>query len=174
MIENLQRAAESQMRAHIERDDWLLPDTLAVSQVFEESYDPPADRAGESLTLSMFVEFSAQYISLQDLRQLALAALNASMPLDYAASEQPVLAPLADIVTDTEGATRFDLQATRTLLRKIDLAEVNNLVRGQRLEAARQTLGVNFSLRKPAEIELTPSWWPWMPLIPFRLSVVTE
>lgn len=174
VVENLQRAAENQMRARIETDDWFLPDTLVVSQVLEESYDPPAGRAGETLTLRMHVEFSAQYISAQDLRQLALTTLNASMLSNYTASELPVLTPLANVVTDTEGATHFDLQATRTLLRKIDLAEVNNLVRGQRLEAARQALGANLSLRKPAEIELKPSWWPWMPLIPFRISVVME
>jgi hypothetical protein len=23
-------------------------------------------------------------------------------------------------------------------------------------------------------VELTPSWWPWMPIVPFRISVVTQ
>jgi hypothetical protein len=32
----------------------------------------------------------------------------------------------------------------------------------------------NLPLTDAPEIQLTPSWWPWMPIVPFRISVETE
>jgi hypothetical protein len=31
-----------------------------------------------------------------------------------------------------------------------------------------------FSLREEPQIVITPSWWKWLPLIPFNLSVIVE
>jgi hypothetical protein len=171
VVSNLQQDAITKMRSQFEQDDLFLSDTFVAMQILEEVFDPPAGRAGKSLTLTMRVEYQAQFISAQDLQQLALTSLDASMPMDYTASGPILLTPLI-IETDAEGVTRFDLQATRTLLRKLDLIKVNEQVRGQRYETALHDLGANLPLRKAAQIELHPSWWPWMPLIPFNISVL--
>jgi len=32
----------------------------------------------------------------------------------------------------------------------------------------------NLPLADAPEIELSPSWWLWMPIVPFRIEVVTQ
>jgi hypothetical protein len=32
----------------------------------------------------------------------------------------------------------------------------------------------NLPLAGTPDVQLTPSWWPWMPIVPFRITVVTK
>jgi hypothetical protein len=70
--------------------------------------------------------------------------------------------------------TSLELKASRTLHREVRFADVFALVRGQRPAAAENALAEHIPSREPPEIVLTPGWWPWLPLIPFNLSVVEK
>ena len=52
--------------------------------------------------------------------------------------------------------------------------QVLNLVRGRSPEAAGAALSTALSLERAPRIELAPEWWPWLPLIPFRITVSTQ
>jgi len=171
MMQNLQRDAEEQMRVSLAGDDIILPDTLLVSEVKNEAYDPGEGQPGKSLKLAMEVEFAARYVSGGDLGRLTLSSLDSLLPVDFDAAELPALEPVAKPVTDSEGVTHFELSVTRRLLHKINFADVFTLTRGRSLETAGSKLAEGLPLREPPRIELTPSWWPMMPLIPFSLSV---
>jgi hypothetical protein len=171
VMENLLREAETQMRRDLADEDILLMDTFDVSRVLEEAYLPEAGQPGKQLKLSMEVEFTARYISAEDLNQLTLASLDASLPESFSASALPVFKPVAQPTTDSEGVTHFELEVTRPLLHEVGFSEVFALMQGKKPESARDHLTRQLSLREPAEIRLTPAWWPWMPLIPFNVSM---
>jgi hypothetical protein len=173
VMADLRREAEIKLRAALAEGDILLPDTLEILEVTSETYDPAEGQPGKTLTLMMEAEFSARYVSGDDLNQLALASLDASLPAGFIPSAPPAIEPLAKPVTNAEGVTRFSLSATRTLLRRVDFAEVFTRVRGRAPASAREALG-DLPARAKAEIELAPSWWPWMPLIPFNVAVETR
>ncbi len=171
VMENLRREAEKQMRADLADGDILLMDTFDVLKVTDEAFSPTAGQPGKELTLTMEVEFAARYVSAEDLKQLTLASMDASLPVDFAASAAPTFKPVNDPVIDAAGVIHFDLEATRTLLHKISFAEVFAFARGLKPENAREKLAASLSLREAPEIELVPSWWPWLPLIPFNVSL---
>ena len=169
---SLQTQAQNQLSDSLGGQDLLLTNTLKMGQVLGETYDPPAGQPGNLLTLSMCVEYSAQYITGADLTQLAQATLNASLPEGFG----PVPGTLAfhavqTPIVDESGASQFNLQIERKLVREIDPARVNALVRGLPPEAAAQVLGSDLPLVSAPQIDLSPSWWPWLPLIPFRIEV---
>lgn len=174
VIENLKRKAESQMRSKLATGDILLMDTFDVSQVLDETYSPEAGQPGNQLTLTMQVEYGARYVSAEDLDQLTLASLDASLPADFTSSELPAFKPITEPLTEAEGVTHFDLKVTRTLIRSVGFSQVFELIQGQRPEFVNGRLSKNLSLREPSKITLSPSWWPLMPLIPFNLSVQTK
>jgi len=174
VMENLQRKAETQMRSELATGDILLMDTFDVSQVLDETYSPEAGQPGKQITLIMQVEYAARYVSAEDLDQLTLASLDASLPADFTFSELPVFRPVTEPVTDAEGVTHFDLKVTRTLIRNVGFSQVFELIQGQRPEFVNDRLSKNLSLREPSKITLSPSWWPLMPLIPFNLSMETR
>jgi hypothetical protein len=174
VMDNLRRDAESKLRAQISPSDIFLPDTFEVLQVVEESYDPPAGEAGKTLVLKMQVEFSARYVSAEDLKQLSLSTLDLAVPDGFQPFGAALFIPLTTPSTDTAGITHFELDVSRTVLRTIDESLVFPVVRGRIPTAIAEDLLTDLSLRRQPDVALTPSWWPWMPLIPFNISVETK
>lgn len=172
LIGLLPAQAQTQATGLIGANDILLVNTLKMGQILEETYDPPAGQAGSLLTLILRVEFSAQYVKAGDLKQLAETTLNASIPAGFLALPNTLKFTMSGApVLDESGASRFDLQVERGLVRAIDAQRANALVRGLSPQAAARVLTSELPLAGPPQIDLRPSWWPWMPLIPFRIEV---
>jgi len=168
----LQAKAQQQAGTETGGMDVLLANTVKMAQVLEETYDPPAGAAGTLLTLTMRVEYSAQFVNAVDLTQLAEAALNASMPAGFVPARETLTFHLSGSpVLDEAGASHFDLQVERQVLRQVDTSRANALVRGLSPEAAAHVLQSELALSEAPELHLSPSWWPWLPLIPFRISI---
>ena len=75
----------------------------------------------------------------------------------------------ANPAIDDAGAAHFELNIERKLVRRLDLSHANALVRGHSPEAAARALQNGLELAGPPVIKLTPAWWPWLPLVPFRV-----
>ncbi len=172
---DLESQARLQLADEMDRGDVLFGDTLAVSQVLSETYDPPAGAAGTKLTLSMQVEFSAEYASAADLEQLASLALNASLPSGFVpASAALTVEPVTNPAEGEDGSLRWTVRAERQIFRQISDAQITQMIQGLGADRARSLLTRDLPLQDPPEIQLTPSWWPWLPIVPFRIAVVTD
>jgi hypothetical protein len=168
----LQTQALSQVGNSIGERDLLLANTLKMGQVADETYDPPAGQPGSLLKLTMRADFTADYVKVDDLDQLAEASLNAAQPQGF----HPVQGSMAVNVlgsptVDGTGAVHFQVQLTRRLSQNVDLKRASALIRGLSPARAMQVLKANLSLAAPPQIILRPSWWPWLPLVPFRLTL---
>jgi len=171
VMETLLQTAEQQMRASIGKDDILLVDTLEIGEVQREDFAPPEGEAGAAVTLSLQAEFTARYILAAELKQLVEASLKASIPQGFSPFGELTFNLLDAPVTDTAGVTHFQLEAAQTSLGDVDAMRVFNLVRGHRLTQAKEELKNALHLRQQPQVTITPSWWKWLPLIPFNVSV---
>lgn len=171
VMEKLRRTAEMQIRAQIEDEDVLLPDTFEITETLREEFSPPAGQAGTTLVLKMQVEYSARSISNADLKQLALSTLSASIPPGFFPFGEVTFKPLADPITDSIGFTHFELEATQVMLRNIDEVKVFSIIRGHDPARAQIELMKSFALRDEPQITIRPAWWKWLPLIPFNILV---
>jgi hypothetical protein len=175
LMEKLEAEARARLADEMAAGDILFDDTFAVSQILAEVYDPPAGAAGTKLTLHMQVEFSTLYATASDLTQLASLALNASIPAGFAAdSEELVLKPVTKPTLDDDGFTRWTIRAERRIVQQVSVAQVTRMIEGIDAHRARTILEQSLPLQNPPEVHLTPSWWPWVPIVPFRISVMTE
>ncbi len=174
LMDNLRRDAEVRFRSQISTADLLLLDTFEITQIIEETYTPPAGQAGKSLQLKMQVEFSARYVSYEDLNQLSNSTLDSSITDGFVPSGLVRFELLTLPSTDTSGITHFELAVSRTLLHDINKFQVFSLLRGHSPDHVKPALTQTLSLRQEAEIAISPSWWPWMPLIPFNISIETK
>ena len=143
--------------------------------MLEETYDPPAGQPGNLLKLTLRADFSAEYVTYDDLMQLSEATLNAGIPQDFVAVPDTLVfhAGMAQNAGD-DGASQFDLEVERKLVRQIDLLQAKSLARGVTPQAAAQALQASLPLASPPAINLQPAWWPSLPLIPFRITVVSN
>ncbi len=171
VLEILRRSAESQMRAQIGSNDILLLNTFEITETLLEDFFPPQGEAGTPLVLKMQVEYSANYILYEDLNRLTASTLNASIPQGFSAFGGVEFNPLTEPLTDSSGVTHFDLEAAQVALRDVGEAGVFSIIRGHSPARAESELVDAFALREKPEIALSPSWWPWLPLIPFNISV---
>jgi hypothetical protein len=171
VLENLSRSAETEIRLQLGADDLLLLDTLAIDGILMEEYSPPAGETGKTLTLAMQAEFTANIISAADMEQLASAALSASIPQGFAPFGEMTFNTLDAPAADVSGVTHFELEAKQTMLRNFDVLNVFSTIRGHDPSRAQMELMNVFELRDKPQITISPSWWKWLPLIPFNISV---
>ncbi len=177
LMKDLEEKARAQLAEEIQSGDLLFEDTFDVAQVLLEEYDPPPGAASTKLTLTMQVEFAALYVSASDLTELASLALNASLPPGFRAADDPqalTVTPVSKPTVNDDGSTRWTVRAERHIVQQIDHAQVMQMIQGVGSERARSLLKQNFPLAGSPEIQLSPAWWPWMPIVPFRISVVTQ
>jgi hypothetical protein len=173
LLDQLKAQAQSHVRDSIGSDDWLLDGTLKVSTVNEQTYDPPPGKPGNLLKLTLQAEFSAQYLKAGDLQQLVDATLDSSKPQGFL----PVAETTSAVLTGTPranaaGASSFQIHISRKVVRDINLMHASAIVRGKSPAAASRLLQAELPLASAPEIKLSPPWWPWLPLVPFRVVVV--
>ena len=154
--------------------DTYFPDTPSVSQILSETYFPAEGQSGDTLSLTMRLQCQARYASLADVNALAEMALDANVPDGFApiAGGLAVL-PASTPLTDANGITHWDVQTQRLLRARLDRLIALQFSLGRKPADAAQRLVAALPLAGTPVIRLTPNWWPWLPLIPFRITVST-
>ena len=172
VIAALEQQARQEIGALIGAHDLLLIDTLKAGAPAQEIYDPPAGQPGDTLKLTMSVNYSAQYVKADDLTRLAQSVLDASIPAGFISKPDTLqFSPTEAYTIDASGSTHFAMQTQRVLVRQIQPQQAIFLVRALAPTQAKQVLQANLPLAAPPEIQINPPWWPWLPLIPFRIDV---
>jgi hypothetical protein len=167
----LYEKARGQFQSNIGADDLLIADTLFMKEIKREEFSPSAGQAGAELVFSVEAEFTARYVLAENLKALAVSSVTASIPQGFSPSGEMTFSPLEAPITDASGITRFPLQATQATLRNIDKLQLYNLIRGRTAQSAATAVKDTLSLQNEPQVTVTPSWWPWLPLIPFNISV---
>ena len=175
LLKTLESNAKDELNKIRLADDLILIDTLKVSKINEETYDPPVGEPGTSLKLTMAVDYQVDVVSGKDVRQLADTTLAASVPENFVPipGSLKVSSQSKPVIGDDKSIS-FQLNAEQTLLRSINESQALEYVSGRSMMNAIANLQAGFILRQKPQIELSPAWWPWMPLIPFRISVITK
>jgi len=172
LLKRLEREALADLQSQLGDGDQLFNDTLVVEQVLEESFDPPPGQPGRKLSLSMQVEFSANYAAEDDLTELANLVLNASLQPGFSPSGEDFdFEQVGSRVTGEDGVTRSRVRVRRTLVKQVESSYAAHLALGRRPQVAAQRILDHLSLVARPEISLKPEWWPWLPLLPFNISV---
>src|SRR5574341_9240 len=175
LMRSLESDAREQIVEKLNSGDILFEDTFTASQIISEVYEPPAGTVGTTLTLSMQMEYSVLYASASDLIELASLALNASLPSGFfPASDAVTVKSVSKPLSDENSSARWTVRAERQIIQQINVAQVTQMIQGIGLHNAQTQLEKNFPLARSPEINLSPSWWPCVPIVPYRISVVTQ
>jgi hypothetical protein len=172
LLADLRQQALDQFAQNLSPGDLPFPDTLTASQTLGETYQPEEGQPGETLALTMQVEISIEYAQASDLRVLAGTALGAGLAKD--------LLPVADTLTieitgepasRVGGVTNFEIHASRILKPSMNLSSTTRAVQGLSPIEAGLQLESMLTLASPPQIQLVPSWWPWLPFLQFRILI---
>ena len=165
---------KTELRQTLLPGDIFFPGSLTGSQVLDETYFPADGQAGDTLSLTLRMKCQAQFARAEDVNKLTEMLLNLNMPEGYLpVSGGLVVQPSSVPVTDSGGITRWAQQVQRPLQVRLDPLNVDQIVLGHRPAVAVLLLNRSLPLAGLPIIQVIPSWWPWLPLIPFRITVST-
>ena len=156
----------------IGQSDTFFPDTLAVGKVLSETYFPADGQTGATLSLTMNLQCQAQYATAEDVNTLASLTMDANLPGGFEPASSTVTALSSGApVTDAQGNTSWKVLAQRLLRAHIDLVETMQMIQGRSLAAAGRRLTSTLQLVAAPTIQVTPAWWPWLPVFSFRIAI---
>ena len=175
LMKNLEETAREKFSDELNSGDLLFENTLKSTQILSEKYDPPPGGVGTKLTLTLQAEFIALYASASDLTELATLAMNASLPPGFTPISSAVtVKPLMNPIPDEGGTLHWSMRAEREIIQSFDAIYITQLVQGLGISKARSNLERNLPSSSAPKIELSPSWWRWVPMLPFRIEVITQ
>ena len=175
LLKSLESIARVDLLDELKPGDVLFDETFAFSQILAENYDLPVGAAGSQLTLTMQAEYIVQYADASDLTELAALALNASLPSGFlAASDALTVESATDPELLEDGSIHWSIRAERDIVQQVNNSLVTQLILGLGSSDAQSKLDDALPLTSEPRISLSPSWWPWVPIVPFRIEVVTQ
>ena len=150
----------------------IFPDSLKISQVVSSTYIPAEGQPGETLSLTLNAQCEVEYASNDDMTRLAQMGMDVNLPTGYESLPESAIAIAASQPKiDPDGTVHWTMRAERLLQARLDPAAAIQLIQGRRPSSAVKKLEDSLPLGASPEIRLTPSWWPWLPVFPFRISV---
>ncbi len=169
-LRELTGQARADFSSELNPGDLLLDDSVKLVEILDEQFDPLPGAPADTLTLSLRARFEAAYAADADLRQLALFALDAALPPGYAARPGTLtVKPASQPVWEGEGLARWQLQASRSIQLQVTPAEALALTQGRTPRRAAALLTERYDLALPPTVLVRPLWWPWLPVLPFRI-----
>jgi hypothetical protein len=167
----LKANALDELRQSLPLDDLLIEESLVLHQVVEETYQPKEILPADRLSLSLRAEFKALVITGTDLRILSIGVLDANIPTGFIPHNDTLAINTEGQPEFSNGIARWRFTAQRKLQAKINNARAIRLVLGFPPQKANERLQQSLPLESPPQIRLTPSWWPRLPILPFRMQI---
>lgn len=167
--------AEEEIQKELDANDLVFPETLTDAEILAENYDPPEGEPGDRLELTMRVSFQIEFAKETDLAQLAQSSLAASLPQGLSPIPESLhFNQVSAFEYNPLGATSWQMRVEQELSPNISVAQVTAWTQGRTPDIAVQHLEENLELVSIPKITITPTWWPWLPIAPFRIDVILK
>jgi hypothetical protein len=171
----LEKTALQEIQGQLDAGDLLIPGSLKLIKILDESYQPADILPSDQLVLSQRLEYQAQYVDAATLDSLAQTVFDANLPAGYSVLPDTLqLEVLTQPAADKSGVVRWSIHAVRQVQAQIPEAEAVQLTLGSKPVQAISRLQQSLPLEQPPRIELQPDWWPRLPFLPFRISVLNQ
>lgn len=177
MLHDLQVSAESAVEAQLQPGEFLVAQTLTVTQVLAESFDRAVGEPTDAISLTLRIAATGLAVNELEARQAARKALQMQLPAQATlAADSVQFVRSSEISVDEAGRAQFAITASGSLFEAVDTQAVRTLVRGQSVEAADALLQNSFKLATKPNIALWPDWlgewYRYLPWLALRIDVV--
>jgi len=172
MLGNLYSAAIEELTTMLEPGDLVLKTDPTDYKIIQDIFTPAEIQPADELILTLQVEYLAYIASSEDTRALGQSVLTANLPSGFSPDTSTLVIHYIDQPTiNSSGIYRWDLQAEWEIVASLNEIDAVTLVLWQKPEDAVDLLLESLPVEKPISIEMTPIWWPRLPILPFRLSI---
>ncbi|MCS7060027.1 MAG: baseplate J/gp47 family protein [Anaerolineae bacterium] len=153
---------------------FVVPDTIFIADVQDETYDRFITEQADQVTLNMRLQMAGLAVSPAHLAEVAREALATKVPAGF--SLLSVEVERGDVAEEGTGTnTVFFMVAKGIAGAEIAENAVKRAVRGKPIGEAQSILLETFALRSNPVIQIEPSWWRQsvgrLPFVTLRISV---
>jgi hypothetical protein len=175
LIDHLLQAAEDHLRSNLSEGDYLITPSVDDVETLEESVFPAVGQPGNQLELTLRIRVQGQVVSATSLHSMINPIMDAYTPAGYAYVEGSLeVSPYSQPSSLGQGRYGWSILATRRLRANISTERAVQLVVGKSKAQASAQLASTLPINLPAQIDLSPSWWPRMPFLGMRIELSTE
>jgi hypothetical protein len=174
LLQALVKNAEVEFQKKLTNAEQLIPGSISLKTVLLENIEPAIGQPADSLHLSMQAEFSSWSIHLADLAKVENFALDASLPAGMAglgAAPQSTNLSTPQFDQDT---VRWNVRASRSTRQVWNRDSIVAQVIGKNQTGAAKQLAEMLGSSVDFRIENQPAWWPFLPGLSFRITVVNQ
>ena len=169
---DLRETAVEELNQQLPAGDILFTPTITISKIIEERYDPAEYLPSDQISINLRIEYRALSAAQEDFQLLARYALDANLPEDYVAvPDSLVIDHLTNPRVGESGFASWRMRVARQVRAGVLTSRAINMTLGMPPSLAARRLFSNLPLAKEPTIEITPRWWPRLPLIPSRIVV---
>jgi hypothetical protein len=169
---SLRKTALNEFNAQLDPGGVLFTSTITLSQVIDRSFDPDQDLPSNQLGLNLRIEYKALSASAADLYQMGEAVLDASLQDRYTPLPETLqIDILSPPIMDSSQTARWKINVKRQIQSRLAPYDAISLVLGLPPSLAARRLAATLPIDGSPVIQINPSWWPRMPVLPFRIQV---
>jgi len=175
--QQIQQRAYSEMLPRIGEDQFLIPESIRITEERDDwtIYDQEVGQESDAVSLTMRAVVEATAVDMRIAEQLAYVRLSNQIPRGRSIDlESLIYQRAADVAIDAEGRASFTLTARGDITVLIDVVQLQQRLAGLSLSDAQRYLTSTLALAENTQpqIELSPDWFGRMPLLPSRIVVL--
>jgi hypothetical protein len=173
LLQQLQQRAYAEMQTRLLESNEFIPlETLEVVLIQSETYTGYAGEVRDDVGLAMRATVQGVAVDERYARQVVYARLAEKIGDGFQLSTGSLVYRRGEVVQiDDARRVTFVMQGAGDVSAAIDPAAVRNLVRGTAVRRATEQLSRELPLASDPVIEMWPSFWPIMPVLPLRITV---
>jgi hypothetical protein len=150
---------------------FLPQQTMVIQAAPKAAYTHLVGERTDELGLSLRLLVTGQTVHARDVQAVAYRQLVRQLPEGYTLTDARFEYGEAAEEDIGPGQFTFFVTAHGYATSKIDPARVEELVLGEPIDEATDALATELALAQPPEVNVSPTWFPYVPFTPVKLNV---
>jgi hypothetical protein len=174
LLADLFITAGDELESKLESHDLLLWTDPTEYEILEATFNPAEIQPADLLIMTLRVEYKAYIVTGEELINLGRSVLEANMPESYSPIQSTlVIEHIQPPIPDAEMVFKWDMDVKWQVSSELDEVKAVKWVLWRKPEDATQQLLDNLPINEDISISMSPHWWPRLPILPFRVNVIT-
>ena len=174
LISDLYKSALAELNDILAEDDQLLFSDPSNFRVTEELYNPETTEPADQLELTLRVEFHFFIATDENIKELSTAVLYSHLPDGFIPLPSTIeIESLGNPIPQENGSFQWKVSAQWQVKARVDETQAIQLAQWQTPPIAMSELTGHLPIQE-ATIKLSPAWWPRLPILPFRVVVISD
>jgi hypothetical protein len=171
---SLEDTAKKEIKAKLEPGDLIIPSSLTLVETVDENYQPVDQQPSDLLTLIWQLRFQAAVIRHKNIEKMVQSVFDANLPAGYVSIPGSLQLEATEDPQSAGGeGYSWKIHASRRLQAEISESQAVRLALGSTPEQAVDRLQEAMPLELEPQVFLKPEWWPRLPVLPFRIMILS-